>query len=88
MLILGGFNAEIDESQMKSFDETNNLKKLIKHPMPLAEDFPSEIINRSRLRNKFLKKKIKDNCRLYVKEINKCVFLLKKTKNKYCKNLD
>ena len=32
MLILGGFNAEIDESQMKSFDETNNLKKLIKHP--------------------------------------------------------
>ena len=56
--------------------------------MPLAEDFPSEIINRSRLRNKFLKKKIKDNCQLYVKEINKCVFLLKKTKNKYCKNLD
>ena len=47
-----------------------------------------ETIKRSRQKNNFLRKKIKKPRKLYVKQRNKCVSLLKKAKKEYYQNLD
>ena len=41
-----------------------------------------------RLRNNFLRKKTEETSKLYVKQRNKCVSLLKKAKKEYYQNLD
>ena len=45
-------------------------------------------MKRSKLRNNFLRKKTEETCKLYVKQRNKCVSLLKKAKKEYYQNLD
>ena len=45
-------------------------------------------MNRSRLRNTYLRKKTEENRKLYVKQRKKCVPLLKKAKREYYQNLD
>ena len=44
-------------------------------------------MKRSRLRNEYLKNN-EENRKLHVKQINYCVFLLRKTKKAYYENLD
>ena len=48
-------------------------------------DFPScpQIMKRPRRRNQFLREKTEDTRKLYVKQRNKCVSLLKKAKKYY-----
>ena len=50
--------------------------------------FGKEIMKRSRLRNKFLKSKSEADKKKYVKQINHCVSLLKRTKKESYGNLD
>ena len=45
-------------------------------------------MKRSRLRNNFLRKKTEETRKLYVKQRNKCVSLLKKARKEYYQNLD
>ena len=45
-------------------------------------------IKSSRLRNSFLRKKTEETRKLYVKQRNKCVSLLKKAKKEYYQSLD
>ena len=45
----------------------------------VTKEFPREIMRRSRLRNSFLKKKTEEARKLYEKQKNKCVSVLKKT---------
>ena len=47
-----------------------------------------EIITKLRLRNKHLKRKTEKNCLLYTQPGNKCVFLMRKTKINYSRDLD
>ena len=57
--------------------------------MPFTtKDFSREIIKSSRLRNSFLRKKTEETRKLYVKQRNKCVSLLKKAKKEYYQSLD
>ena len=42
----------------------------------------------SRLKNNFLRRKTQETRKLYVKQRNKCVSLLKKAEKEYCQNLD
>ena len=45
-------------------------------------------MKRSRLRSNILWRKTEENIKLYVKQRNKCVYLLKKAKKEYYQNLD
>ena len=54
----------------------------------MTKELSKEIMKRSRLRNYFLRKKTEENCKLFVKQRNKCVSLLKKAKKEYYQNLD
>ena len=57
--------------------------------MPFTtKDFSREILKSSRLRNSFLRKKTEETRKLYVKQRNKCVSLLKKAKKEYYQSLD
>ena len=47
-----------------------------------------EIMNRSRLRNKFLRERTKESKAAYNKQRNICLSLLRKTKREYFANLD
>ena len=53
-----------------------------------TKELSKEIMNRSRLRNKYLKNKNEENRAIYVKQRNYCVSLLRKSKKKYYENLD
>ena len=46
----------------------------------ITKEFSVEIKKRSRLRNDILRKETEENCKLYVKQRNKCLSLLKKAK--------
>ena len=54
----------------------------------MTKELSREIMKRSRLRNDFLRKKTEETCKLFVKQRNKCVSLLKKAKKEYYQNLD
>ena len=53
----------------------------------MTKDLSKYIMKRSRLRNEYLKNN-EENRKLHVKQINYCVFLLRKTKKAYYENLD
>ena len=65
-------------------------KKFVRsNQMPfITKEFSSKIMKRLRLRNKFLQKKTEENRKLYLKQRNTCVFLLKKAKKRALPNLD
>ena len=54
----------------------------------ITKELSRKIMKRSRLRNNFLRKKTEETRKLYVKQRNKCVSLLKKAKKEYYQNLD
>ena len=54
----------------------------------ITKTLRKEIMHRSRLRNKFLKKRTKESKIAYSKQRNICVSLLRKTKRDYSTNLD
>ena len=54
----------------------------------ITKGLSRKIMKRLRLRNNFLQKKTEETCKLYVKQRNKCVSLLKKAKKEYYQNLD
>ena len=54
----------------------------------ITNELSREIMKRSRQRNHFLQKKTGETWKLYVKQRNKCVSLLKKAKKEYYQNLD
>ena len=54
----------------------------------ITKEFSRKIMKRSRLRNNFLRKKTEETRKLYVKQRNKCVSLLKKAKKESYQNLD
>ena len=54
----------------------------------ITKELSKEIMKRSRRRNNFLRKTTDETRQLYVKQRNKCVFLLKKAKKEYYQNLD
>ena len=57
--------------------------------MPLmTKDLSKNIMKRSRLRKKYLKNNNKENRKLYTKQRNYCVSLLRQTKKAYYENLD
>ena len=75
--------------------DTLNSFALIKNKFVRANQMPfttkelsREIMKSSRLRNSFLRKKTEGIRKLYVKQRNKCVSLLKKAKKEYYQSLD
>ena len=54
----------------------------------ITKELSRKVMKRSRLRNNFLRKKTEETRKLYVKQRNKCVSLLKKAKKEYYQNLD
>ena len=54
----------------------------------MTKDLSKNIMKRSGLRKKYLKNNNKENRKLYTKQRNYCVSLLRKTKKAYYKNLD
>ena len=54
----------------------------------MNREISKEIMDRSRLRNKFLKTKSEADKKNYVKQRNYCVSLLRRTKKEYYGNLD
>ena len=54
----------------------------------ITKELSREIMKKLRLRNNFLWNKTEETCKLYVKQRNKCVSLLKKAKKEYYQNLD
>ena len=74
--------------------DTLNSFALIKNKFVRANQMPfttKELwreIKSSRLRNSFLRKKTEETRKLYVKQRNKCVSLLKKAKKEYYQSLD
>ena len=54
----------------------------------MTKDLSKNIMKRSRLRNKYLKNNNEENRKLYAKQRNYCVSLLRKTKKAYYENLD
>ena len=54
----------------------------------MTKDFSKNIMKRPLLRNKYLKNNNEENKKLYAKQRNYCVFLLRKTKKAYYENLD
>ena len=53
-----------------------------------TKDLSKNIMKRSRLQNKYLKNNKAENRKLYAKQRNHCVSLLRKTKKAYYENLD
>ena len=53
-----------------------------------TKELSKQIMTTSRLRNKYLKNRNKENRAIYVKQRHCCVFLLRKSKKKYYENLD
>ena len=53
-----------------------------------TKELSKEIMTRSRLRDKYLKNRNEENRAIYVKQINYCVSLLRKSKKRYYENLD
>ena len=54
----------------------------------ITKELLREIMERSRLRNNFSQKKTEETHKLYVKQRNNCVSLLKKARKEYYQNLD
>ena len=54
----------------------------------MTKDISENIMKRSLLQNKYLKSNNKENRKLYAKQRNYCVSLLRKTKKAYYENLD
>ena len=54
----------------------------------MNETLIKAIMHRSKLRNKFLKKRTEENRRNYTKQRNSCVTILRKSKREYFGNLD
>ena len=54
----------------------------------MTKDLSKNIMKRSRLRNKYLKNNNGENRKLYAKQRNYCISLLRKTKKAYYENLN
>ena len=90
---------EIDNADLKELNEIF-LKVLDKHALRkqkyirannsnyIIKALRKEIMNRSRLRNKFLRERTNESKIAYSKQRNICVSLLRKTKRDYFANLD
>ena len=65
-------------------------KKYVRgNQLPFMNKTLSKVIMlRTNLRNKFLKNSSNESKTNYLKQINRCIFLLKKTKREYCSNLN
>ena len=77
-----GFNrfCKISIDTLNSFAPIKN-KFVRANQMPfITKELSREIMKRSRLKNKFLRRKTEETRKLYLKQRNKCVFLLKKVK--------
>ena len=71
---------KISIDTLNSFAPIKN-KFVRANQMPfITKKLSREIMKRSRLRNNFLRKKTEETRKLYVKQRNKCVSLLKKAK--------
>ena len=85
-----GYNrfCKISIDTLNSFAPIKN-KFVRANQMPfITKKLSREIMKRSRLRNNFLRKKTVETRKLYVKQRNKCLSLLKKSKKEYYQNLD
>ena len=66
-----------------------NMRKTFKKQRPTTISLLArEIMKSSRLRNNFLQKKTEETHKLYVRQRNRCVSLLKKAKKESYQNLD
>ena len=85
-----GFNrfCKISIDTLNSFAPIKNKFVRANQMCFITKEFSREIMKRSRLRNNFLRKKTEETRKLYVKQRNKCVSLLKKAKKEYYQNLD
>ena len=54
----------------------------------MTKDLSKNIMKRSQLRNKYLKNNNEENRRLYAKQRDYCLSLLRKTRKAYYENLD
>ena len=66
----------------------NDMFGVINQSPFMNETLTKAIMHRSKLRNKFLKKRTEENRRNYSKQKNLCVTLLRKSKREYFGNLD
>ena len=85
-----GFNrfCKISIDTLNSFALIKN-KFVRANQMPfITKELSREIMKRARLRYNFLRKKTEETRKLFVKQRNKCVSLLKKAKKEYYQNLD
>ena len=86
VLMLGDFNVEIEEANMKLFCENYNLKSLIKQPNCYKS--PNKPACIDLILTNVSKHKTEENRLLYTQQRNKCVSLLRKTKMNYYGNLN
>ena len=76
---------------LKTLDKyaSRKTKHVRGNKMPfMTNDLSKDIMKRPRLRNKYLKNNNEENRKLYTKQRNYCVFLLRKTRTAYYENLD
>ena len=85
-----GFNrlCKISIDTINSFDPIKNTFVRANQTPFITKELSKEIMKRSTLRNNFLRKKTDETRKLYIKQRNKRVPLLKKAKKEYYKNLD
>ena len=85
-----GFNrfCKISFDTLNSFAPIKN-KFVRANQIPfITKELSRKVMKRLRLRSNLLRKKIEENRKLYPKQKNKCVSLLKKAKKEYYQNLD
>ena len=74
---------------LKTLDASRRTKHLRGNQLPfMTKDLSKNIMKRSRLRKKYLKNNNEQNRKLYTKQRNYCVSLVRKTKKAYYTNLD
>ena len=61
-------------------------KKQSNHTPFINNGISKAVMTRSRLRNRFLQNRSEENQKLFYKQINKCVSLLRKSKKAYFEN--
>ena len=85
-----GFNrfCKISINALNSFSPIKN-KFVRTNQIPfLTQEFSRETMKRLGLRNNFLRKKTKETRKLFVKQRNKCVSVLKEAEKEYYQSLD
>ena len=81
---------DFEEIFLRLLNEHAPLKKILRHKNGpfMTKELRKEIMKRSKLKNKYNKKRNYENWSLYKKQRNYCVSLLRKTKKAYFEKLN